>query len=144
MRMNLLSLLALSFTLFLPACSDGSDSDGESESGDSDGDGGDGACAGPITECRLAELSEQQQATYCETLLAVIDDEPGTKYACESDGTFLTLNTTADCIASKVSPECPITVGDLIDCYRPPRPARAVRCSARARPASDSTLAPFS
>jgi hypothetical protein len=123
MRINLLSLLALSFISSLPACNDdgdgsdtNADSDSDSDSG-SGGGGGDG-CDDTITECPLAELSEEQQVTYCETLAAAIDDEPGTQYTCDSDGTFLTVNTTEACVANKVSPDCPITVGDLIDCYK--------------------------
>jgi hypothetical protein len=117
MRINLLSSLALSFISFLPACDgDGDDDDTNNSSAASDGDGG--GCDGPITDCRLSELSEEQQATYCDTLAAAIDEQPGTQYTCESDGTFLTVTSTADCRANKVSEDCPVTVGDIIECYK--------------------------
>lgn len=118
MRFNLLSLLALSSISFLPACGD--DGDGGDNNADSDSDSGSNGdgCDGPITDCPLAELSEEQQATYCDTLLAAIDDEPGTQYTCDADGTYLLVNTAAECRANKVSADCPITVGELIDCYK--------------------------
>ncbi|MDC0715784.1 hypothetical protein [Nannocystis bainbridge] len=113
MRITLLSALALSLLGSLPACNDDGGADTDT-AGDSDGD----ACSGPITDCRLADLSEEQQATYCETLLAAIDDEPGTQYTCDADGAYLTVTTSAECIANEVSQDCAITVGDLIDCYK--------------------------
>ncbi|WAS96706.1 hypothetical protein [Nannocystis punicea] len=117
MRITLLSLLALSFISSLPACGDdGGDSDTNADTDSGNGNGG--GCDGDITDCPLAELSEEQQATYCDTLLAAIDDEPGTQYTCDADGTYLTVNTAEACRANEVSADCPITVGDLIDCYK--------------------------
>jgi hypothetical protein len=118
MRINLLSLLALSFISFLPACDDDDDSDDNADATSDGGGGGGDGCEGPLTDCPLAELSEEQQDTYCDAVLAAIDDEPGTKYTCDSDGMFLAVNTAADCRAGEVSPDCPITVGDIIDCYK--------------------------
>lgn len=137
MRMTLLSMLALSFTLFTPACDDG-DGDGNGDDGGADdgGDGGEG-CSGPVTDCRLADLSESQKADYCDTLLAAIDDAPGTVYACESDGLSLTVNTVDACVANEVTPECPITVDDSIACYK------AAKVDACAAFAEDGACAPI-
>lgn len=120
MRFTLLSLLALSFISFAPACSDdgGNNDDTDTAGDDSNGEGSGEGCDLAITECPLAELSDEQQVTYCETLLAAIDDEPGTQYTCDSDGTYLTVNTAEACIENRVSADCPITVGELIDCYK--------------------------
>ncbi|MBZ5710655.1 hypothetical protein [Nannocystis pusilla] len=140
MRITLLSLLALSFLSSLPACGeDGGDTNSGTESdGDADSNGGGGeGCDKTITECPLADLSEEQQVTYCETLAAAIDDEPGTQYTCDSDGTFLTVNTTDACIANEVSADCPITVGELIDCYK------AAKVDACAAFAEDGTCGPI-
>ncbi|PCC69116.1 hypothetical protein SAMN02745121_05764 [Nannocystis exedens] len=134
MRIHLLSLLALSLISSAPACNDDGDNNAGTDS-DSDSGGGEG-CDGPITDCPLAELSEEQQATYCDTLLAAIDDEPGTQYTCEADGTYLTVNTAAECRANEVSADCPITVGDLIDCYK------AAKDDACAAFAEDGTCGP--
>jgi len=141
MRITLLSLLALSFISFLPACGDDDNADTDTNGGgdsNSDGSGGGGdGCDDTITECPLAELSEEQQVTYCETLAAAIDDEPGTQYTCDSDGMFLTVNTTEACIANKVTADCPITVGELIDCYK------AAKTDACAAFAEDGTCGPL-
>ncbi len=135
MRMNLLSTLALSFTLFSPACNDDNNDNGDG--GDDAGDDGAGDCAGPVTDCRLADLSESQKANYCDTLLAAIDDEPGTVYACDSNGLSLTLSTSAECVANEVLPDCPITVDDSIDCYK------AAKVDACAAFAEDGACAPI-
>lgn len=133
------ALFVLCSTLCLaPACDDG-DPDGEDSQGDEDsaGEDGGGSCSGEVTGCRLAELSDDQKATYCDTLLAVIDDEPGTAYECADTGLSLTLNTREGCIASEVTPQCPITVGDIIDCYKA---ASADACGAYAE---DGACAPL-
>lgn len=117
MRINLLSLLALCSLSVLPACDDGHDDGDDGDSGNSSNNG-DAGCDAPITECPLGELSEEQQATYCDTLTAAIDDGPGTRYTCDADGVFLEVTSSEDCRANKVSADCPVTVGDLIDCYK--------------------------
>jgi hypothetical protein len=139
MQKILPSLFALSFTLFLaPACDDGDDTgdDSQGDDGNADDDSG-GSCSGPVTDCRLAELSAEQKATYCDTLLAIIDDEPGTAYECADNGLSLTLNTSEGCVASEVSSDCPITVGEVIDCYKA---AKADACPAFAE---DGACAPL-
>lgn len=130
--------VSCSILCLAPACDDG-DPDGEASQGDEDsaGEDGGGGCAGEVTDCRLAELSSEQKETYCDTLLAVIDDEPGTAYECADNGLSLTLNSRAGCVANEVSSDCPITVGDIIDCYKA---AKADACSAYAE---DGACAPL-
>lgn len=77
-----------------------------------------GGCTGDVTACPLPELSAEQQSAFCDTLLAAIDDPPGTTYTCDETGLFLTVNTKSDCAATSYKPGCPITGKDLIDCYK--------------------------
>jgi hypothetical protein len=100
-------LFAVCGVLVLAACGGGG--------GDGDDTGG---CAGDITACPLPDLSDEQQSAFCDTLLAAIDDPPGTVYECEETGIFLGVNTKSDCAATTYRAGCPITGGDLIDCYK--------------------------
>ena len=83
------------------------------------GDGDDsGGCTGDVTTCRLPDLSPDQQGAFCDTLLAVIPDPPGTTYECEETGVFLTVNTRSQCASTVYGADCPLTCRDLIDCYQ--------------------------
>jgi hypothetical protein len=88
--------------------------------GDDGDDGGDdsGGCSGDITGCPLPELTEDQQGAFCDTLLAAIDDPPGTTYECSETGLFLTVNTRDACAATVYAAGCPITGAQLIACYK--------------------------
>ena len=88
--------------------------------GGGDGGGGDdsGGCSGDITACPLPDLTDDQQAAFCDTLLAAIDDPPGTSYECAETGLSLTVNTRAACAATVYGASCPITGADLIACYK--------------------------
>ena len=88
--------------------------------GGGDGGGGDdgGGCSGDVTACPLPQLSDEQQSAFCDTLLAAIDDPPGTQYMCDDTGLYLEVNTKAACAATTYGASCPITGADLIACYK--------------------------
>lgn len=87
--------------------------------GGDDGGGDDGGgCAGDITRCPLPDLTEDQQGAFCDTLLAAIDDPPGTTYECSESGLFLTVNTRDACASTVYATSCPITGAQLIACYK--------------------------
>jgi hypothetical protein len=118
MRMSFLSSLVILALTLGAACAGDDDDDGQDDQSDP-GDGDEGDCTGDVTDCRLADLSDEQYATWCDTFLAVVEDPPGTTYECEESGLTLTVTDREACLANQdqVSSSCPVTAGEVIDCY---------------------------
>jgi len=81
-------------------------------------DDGGGECTGDITRCPLPDLSSEQQGAFCDTLLAAIDDSPGTRYECADTGLYLEVNTRTECAATEYGADCPVTGAETIACYK--------------------------
>ena len=80
--------------------------------------GGDGGECGDVITCSLSDLSQDQQNAYCSTLLAATGDTPGTRYECADTGLYLEVNTQTACENTNYADGCPVTGGELIDCYK--------------------------
>lgn len=113
------------------ACSSSSSDDKSGSSGSSGSNGSNGSsgssggagegCQGDLTGCTVGSLSTSQQKDFCDTLYALIDDAPGTKYECKSgpaEGRYLTVNDKATCVSQHAPASCKLTVGQFLDCYK--------------------------
>lgn len=117
------ALLVIALTF---ACDDSDDADDGGAAMDADtnadGSGGDApspsGCDDAITDCSVGSLSAEQQANYCDLLLAALDSEPGTRFECAATETFLEVSTREACVATEFASTCAVTVGEVIDCFQ--------------------------
>lgn len=129
MRIRAFSMLsAATCLLLLQACStttesktdSGDDSKDQTNSSDKPSTSA-GGCSGDVTDCAMGALSAEQYENACSTILAAIDSPAGSKFECTdgpNEGLYLTVNSAAQCAASRPPSTCKVKVGQLIDCYK--------------------------
>lgn len=119
--------LIMTFFLAVTACSSTSDGKNDDSDDDDSSEGSKGSkgstkqCDDDVTDCAIGSLSERQYKDACDILLTAIDSPTGTKFECEEGpnaGLYLTVNSVAECVATRPPSTCSVTVGELLDCYK--------------------------